>query len=82
MMKFYFDFEDGHTRFTDEEGMDLPDVEAGRAEVLRTLAEIAKDALPKSDQQAFTAAIRDASGNVVYSAKVTVVGEWHVPPSA
>lgn len=82
MPKLYFDFDDGRTHLTDEEGIDLPDVETGRAEVLRTLAEIAKDTLPKGDQQAFTAAIRNASGNVVYRAKVTVSGEWHEPRSA
>ncbi|MCK2056920.1 hypothetical protein [Methylobacterium sp. 37f] len=77
MPRLYFDFNDGRSRFVDEEGIDLPDVEAGRAEVLQTLAEIAKDALPKSDQQAFTASIRNSSGKTVYSAKVTVAGAWH-----
>ncbi|KQP80647.1 hypothetical protein [Methylobacterium sp. Leaf117] len=77
MPRLYFDFNDGRSRFVDEEGIDLPDVKAGRAEVLRTLAEIAKDALPKSDQQAFTASIRNSSGEMVYSAKVTVSGAWH-----
>lgn len=84
MPKLYLDFEldDGRSRFRDDEGIDFPDVEAARAEVLRTLGEITKDALPKSDQQAFTALIHNASGDVVYSAKVTVSGGWHEPRSA
>ena len=82
MAKFYCDFDDGRSSLRDDEGFDFPDVEAGRAAVLQTLGEIAKDALPKGDQQAFTASIRNVSGDVVYSAKVTVSGEWHEPRSA
>lgn len=74
---FYFDFDDGRSRFRDEEGIDLPDVEGARTEVLKALSEIAKDALPRSDRQAFHASVRNASGSVVYSAKVTVSGGWH-----
>jgi hypothetical protein len=77
MPHFYFDFDDGRSRFRDEEGIDLPDVEGARTEVLKALSEIAKDALPRSDRQAFHASVRNASGSVVYSAKVTVSGEWH-----
>ena len=77
MSKLYFDFEDGNRRFRDEDGIELPDIEAGRTEVLRTLAEIVKDALPKSDQQGFYASVRNASGDIVYSAKVTISGGWH-----
>lgn len=82
MTKLYCDFDDGHSGLRDDEGFDFPDVEAGRLSVLRTLGEIAKDALPKSDQQALTASIRNASGDVVYSATITVSGEWHEPRSA
>lgn len=82
MTKFYCDFNDGHSDFRDDEGFEFPDLEAGRVEVLRTLGEITRDALPKSDQQAFTALIRNAAGDVVYTAKVTVSGEWHQARSA
>lgn len=78
-MKIYFDFDDSRSRFRDEEGIDLPDVEAARTEVLKTLAEIAKDTLPKSDQQTFCASVRNAAGNIVYSARVTISGGWHEP---
>ena len=77
MPKLYFDFDDGRTRFTDEEGINFANIEAGRTEALQTLAEIVKDALPKSDQQEFSALVRNGSGNLVYRAKVTVSGEWN-----
>lgn len=77
MPKLFFEFDDARTHFRDSEGLDLPNVEAAQKEVLRTLAEVVKDALPKSDCQTFTACVRDATGNSVYSAKVTVEGTWH-----
>lgn len=77
MLHFYFDFDDGRSRFRDEEGIDLPDVEGARTEVLKALSEIAKDALPRSDQQALHASVRNASGSIVYSAKVTISGGWN-----
>jgi len=82
MSKPYFDFEYSRSRHRDDEGMDLPDVEAARMEVLKTLADITKDALPKCDQQAFSGSIRDVAGNVIYRAEVTVSGEWYGPRSA
>lgn len=78
MANFYFDldFDIDRFQFKDAEGIDFPDVEAARIEVLRTLAEIAKDALPKSDRQVFSASIRNASGDIVYSVKVVISGEY------
>ncbi|WP_443136777.1 DUF6894 family protein [Methylobacterium sp. Leaf113] len=77
MPKLYFDFDRDGSRFVDQEGFDLPDLEAGRDEVLRTLGELSKSAFPKSDHQVLAAFVRDKSGNVVYSARVTVSGTWH-----
>ena len=57
MSNFYFKFDVGHSQFRDDEGIDLPDAEAARMEVLKSLA--------------------DASGDIVYSASVTVSGAWH-----
>lgn len=79
MTKLYFDFDDGRSQLRDEEGIDCPDVDAARTEVLKTLGEIAKDALPKSDQQVLIATVRNGSGDTVYSAKITVSGGWHKP---
>lgn len=56
--------------------INLPDVEAGRDEVLRTLGEIARDSLPKGNQQTIRAFLRDAQGKVAYSATMTVAGTW------
>ncbi|WP_156375732.1 hypothetical protein [Methylobacterium sp. Leaf125] len=79
MTKLYLDFDDGRSQLRDEDGIDYPDEKAARTEVLKVLSEIAKDAVPKSDQQVLTATVRNASGDTVYSAKVTVSGGWHKP---
>jgi hypothetical protein len=77
MLRLFFDFENARISFYDEEGIDFPNVEAGRSEVLLTLAQVVKDAIPNGDHQSFTARVRDASGNSIYSARVTVAGTWH-----
>jgi hypothetical protein len=77
--KLYLDFDDGRSQLRDEDSIDCPDEKAARTEVLKVLFEIVKDAVPKSDQQMLTATVRNASGDTVYSAKVTVSGGWHKP---
>lgn len=77
MAKLFFDFDDGRTVFKDQEGFEVANLDAGRDQVLRTLAEIVKEALPKGDDQTFQANVLDAAGNRVYSATVKVSGTWH-----
>lgn len=47
MPRLYFDFLNDQTYFRDEEGFDCPSLETGRSEVLKTLGEIAREAVPK-----------------------------------
>ncbi|KQQ33232.1 hypothetical protein ASF58_24185 [Methylobacterium sp. Leaf125] len=77
MPQFYFDFQNGTSRIDDEEGVELEDLETGRREALRTLGEVAREALSKGDEQTLRASIRDANGHVAYTATVTVTGTWH-----
>lgn len=77
MPRFYFDFHNGTSRIDDEEGVELEGLETGRREALRTLGEVAREALSKGDEQTLRASIRDANGRVAYTATVTVTGTWH-----
>ena len=77
MPRLFFDFDDARNHFRDGEGVDLPTVETAQDEVLRTLADVVREELPKGDQQTFTAHVRDAAGNSVYTARVSVTGTWH-----
>jgi hypothetical protein len=48
MPVFYFPVWEHGKLIPDEEGVELPDSEEARVEALRTLSEIARDALPSS----------------------------------
>ena len=46
-MRFYFDIHDGQGVWPDEEGLDLEDVRAAEVEAARSLADVAKSAIPQ-----------------------------------
>ena len=77
MPRFYFDFQTDSLRLVDKEGFEWESLETGRREALRTLGEIAKEALSKGNEQTLNASIRDVDGRVAYTATVTVTGTWH-----
>jgi hypothetical protein len=43
MPRFYFNVRDGHEVDEDEEGIELPDIEAARAEALATVEELREE---------------------------------------
>ncbi|WP_342154349.1 DUF6894 family protein [Methylorubrum sp. SB2] len=82
MPRYYFDTDDGDFRHYDETGQDMPDAEAARRAAHGVLPEMARDKLLDGDRHTFSARIRDASGTVLYSAELNLVGEWQVEPPA
>jgi len=62
MPRYYFDYLDGPKSAPDEEGKELPDLAAARAEALQTLGLIAKDELPDGDRRDFRISIREENG--------------------
>ena len=76
MPRFFFDIHDGqHIR--DDEGVELPDLEAVRKEAMRALPGIASDEIPKDgDRQNFTVVVTDEDGHAVYCATLSYVGQW------
>lgn len=79
MPHFFFDTDDGDFRFEDDEGFELPSLEAARIEALDALPDMARNKLPGRDRHTFSVRVRDEGGTVVYSASLDLVGEWHVP---
>jgi len=65
MPRYYFDYVDGAAGTEDDEGTELPDLEAARTEALLSLGLIAKDELPDRDHRDFQISIRDQSGAVL-----------------
>jgi hypothetical protein len=59
MPRYYFDVDDGETLTCDDEGLDLDDMEEARREAVRTLPEVAKDALPDGNERTFAVTVRD-----------------------
>ena len=59
MQRYYFDCRDGEAFIPDEEGLEFDGIEAARDEATRTLAEMAKEALPGVGRREFEIEVRD-----------------------
>jgi hypothetical protein len=64
MARYYFDHRDNDRFFPDDEGTELPDLAAARSDAATTLAEIAKDVIPGSEQRTLTIEVRDDNGPI------------------
>jgi len=76
MPRYFLDLNEQHDSPPDELGTILPDEEAGRRLTLSSLVSIANDSIGDADQQSWFASIRDAHGNTLYRAKLTLSGRW------
>lgn len=76
MPRYFLDVSRGQSSAPDEVGSVLPNEQAGRCLALNTLATIATESIEGSDQQSWFASIRDAHGNTLYRAKLTLTGRW------
>jgi hypothetical protein len=65
MPHYYFDIRDGICVTRDEEGLEFPDIEAAREDLLKALGEITKDIMPDGDRREIVGEIRDESGKPV-----------------
>lgn len=59
MPRFYFDSRDGEQFIRDDEGLEFADAEVARIEASAALAEMARDALPKSHRRELAIEVRD-----------------------
>lgn len=74
MRRYYFDLRDGEKLAIDEEGVELPDIEAVQFEAARSLADMAREAAPPHGVRALAIEVRDASGPIL---KVLFTFEKH-----
>lgn len=82
MPRFYFDTHDGDRTVIDDEGLELAGNAAARETALATLPQMADDKLPDGDQRHFNVKVRDAAGDDVYDADLTLNGRWSSTISA
>ena len=77
MPRFYIDTNDGDFGAKDDEGWMYADAAAARLAALRALPDMARDEIPDSDHREFVVNVRDATGEHIYSATLTLSGHWH-----
>jgi hypothetical protein len=68
--RYYFDLRDGDALSVDEEGVELPDIEAVQKEATRSLADMAKDRPLNASGHRMAIEVRDDAGPLL-QAKLT-----------
>ena len=67
MARYFFDWRDNENFEEDEDGTELPDLEAVKVEASRSLLERASDIFPELDQHALSIEVRDECGEPLLS---------------
>lgn len=67
MARFFFDWRDNKNFDEDDEGMDLPDLEAVKIEASRALLERAREDVPGRDRHTLSIEVRDETGRPLLS---------------
>ena len=74
MPHYFFDYQDGDTFLTDEEGSELADDEMARKAATVLLPQVARDSLRDGEHRVFVATVRK-SGRLIYRGTLTFHGE-------
>lgn len=67
MARFFFDWRDNENFEEDDEGTELPDLEAVKAEASRALIERAREEVPGLDRHRLSIEVRDENGRPLVS---------------
>ena len=70
MAKYYFDLREGGSLVEDDEGQELPDLDAAEREAAEVAAEISRDKLPKGNAREIIIEVRNEHGQRVLTATV------------
>ena len=65
MTRYFFDIRDGDNLAVDEEGMELPDIEAAQEEAARSLADMTRDRIRSKPRWHVAIEVRCDNGPVV-----------------
>jgi hypothetical protein len=81
MPRYFFDTDDGESHARDQDGLELSDPWEARDMALAVLPDIARDVIPRGDRRRnIVSIVRDESGEVMYSARLSLSAEWKVEP--
>ena len=72
MPLFFFDVREGNAFFTDDEGLEHPDVDAAEREAAQSAAAIGRDRLPSGDLRAVTVEVRNEHGQRIITATASL----------
>ena len=75
MMRYFFDFDDGRRQLRDDDGSEMPDLQASQDEAVDFLFEILRCKLRGEERRDFTATVRDEAGHIVFRATLSLVTE-------
>jgi hypothetical protein len=75
MPRYFFDTYDGENFVSDENGLELADIDAAKLEAQRALPDMVRDALPNSNFRSFVVNIRDETGQAVIRLALSLVVE-------
>ena len=76
MARYFFDWRDNEDFDVDDEGMDLPDLEAVKVEASRSLLERAHEILPGLDRHSLSIEVRDANSRKLLT--ITIILEIRI----
>jgi hypothetical protein len=75
MPRYFFDTYDGESFISDENGLELADIDAAKLEAQRALPDMARDSLPNGNFRSFVVNIRDETGQAVIRLALSLVVE-------
>ena len=81
MAHYTIDTDDSDLLIEGDYGEGLTCPLTARRMALSALPDMAKDKLPDGDRHTFRVIVRDENGQEIYTATLTLVGEWKVTPS-
>jgi len=72
MPRYYFDTQDGEFSVHDNEGVECANLDEAGALAVKSLPEMARDALPDGDRRDFIVEVRDETGKPVLGATLSL----------
>lgn len=81
MQRYTIDTDDDDLFVSGDAGDDLSCPHAARRAALAVLPDMARQKMPDGDLRTFRSTVRDETGREIYTATLTLVGEWKISPS-
>lgn len=75
MPRYFIDLHDGGELLRDQDGYELPDLHAARAQAVRVMTRIAQGLTDQPGRQDYVAAVRDAQGAVRWRIRTSLDAE-------